>query len=32
MGRLEILDDGIGPQLIGPTYSCCWGASFSIIR
>lgn len=31
MNRVVILEEGVGPQLIGPTVSCCWTA-ISLIR
>ena len=26
MNRLEILDEGVGPQLVKPSMLCCWTA------
>jgi len=31
MNRVVILEEGFGPQLVGPTYSCCW-ATITVIR
>jgi len=31
MNRVEILEEGVGPQLVGPTYSCCW-TNLTLVR